>query len=98
MKIPSKISTELAEEIGWHIGDGSMNFYKNRRKLRGLYQLRGHIEDDKKHYEKRVKPLFEKLFEIKLKIREMPSTRVTGFQIWNNELINFKKKVGIAFR
>ncbi|MFH1503480.1 MAG: hypothetical protein ABIE36_02390 [Candidatus Diapherotrites archaeon] len=47
MKIPSKISEELAEEIGWHIGDGSMNFYKNRGKLKGFYQLRGHIKDDK---------------------------------------------------
>ena len=41
-----KITPELAEEVGWHIGDGSMNFYKGK----GLYQLRGHIEDDKEHY------------------------------------------------
>lgn len=95
MQIPSNISKELAEETGWHIGDGSMNFYKNRGELKGFYQLRGHIEDDKEHYEKRIKPLFEKLFSIKLKIREMPSTRVIGFQIWNNDLINFKKKLGL---
>ncbi len=95
MQIPLTISIQLAEEVGWHIGDGSMNFYKNREKLRGFYQLRGHIEDDKEHYEKRIKPLFEKLFDIKLKIREMPSTRVIGFQIWNNDLINFKKNLGL---
>ena len=47
MQIPDDISLELAEEVGWHIGDGSMNFYKNRGKVKGLYQLRGHIEDDK---------------------------------------------------
>ena len=47
MQIPKNISSELAEEVGWHIGDGSMNFYKNRGKIRGFYQLRGHIEDDK---------------------------------------------------
>ncbi|MDP3992169.1 MAG: LAGLIDADG family homing endonuclease [Nanoarchaeota archaeon] len=95
MQIPSNISMELAEEVGWHIGDGSMNFYKNRNKLRGIYQLRGHIEDDKEHYEKRIKPLFEKLFKIKLSIREMPSTRVVGFQIWNDDLVNFKKNLGL---
>ena len=95
MQIPDDISLELAEEVGWHIGDGSMNFYKNRGKVKGLYQLRGHIEDDKKHYEKRIKPLFEKLFGLKLNIREMPSTRVIGFQIWNNDLINFKKNLGL---
>jgi DNA-binding transcriptional regulator WhiA len=95
MNIPSKISTELAEEFGWHIGDGSMNFYKNRGKLRGFYQLRGHIEDDEVHYTKRIKPLFEKLYGIKLNIRKMPSTRVIGFQIWNNDIINFKKSFGL---
>jgi len=95
MQIPINISTELAEEVGWHIGDGSMNFYKNRGKLKGFYQLRGHIQDDKEHYEKRIKPLFEKLFDIELRIREMPSTRVIGFQIWNNDLINFKKNLGL---
>ena len=96
MKFPSKISPELAEEIGWHIGDGSMNFYKNRGKLKGFYQLRGHIEDDKEHYEKRIKPLFEKLFSTKIKIREMPSTRVVGFQIWNDNLIKFKKEFELS--
>ncbi len=95
MKFPSKISSELAEEIGWHIGDGSMNFYKNRGKLKGFYQLRGHIEDDKEHYEKRIKYLFKKLFDIEIRIRDMPSTRVVGFQIWNDNLIEFKKKFGL---
>lgn len=95
MHFPTNISTELAEEVGWHIGDGSMNFYKNRGKLKGFYQLRGHIEDDKEHYEKRIKPLFKILFRVKLNIREMPSTRVVGFQIWNNDLINFKKNLGL---
>mgnify|MGYP001611090097 FL=1 len=95
MQIPGDISLELAEEVGWHIGDGSMNYYKNRGKVKGLYQLRGHIEDDKEHYEKRIKPLFEELFGVKLSIREMPSTRVVGFQIWNNDLINFKKNLGL---
>ncbi|MEX2017399.1 MAG: LAGLIDADG family homing endonuclease [Candidatus Pacearchaeota archaeon] len=95
MQLPKTISLELAEEVGWHIGDGSMNFYKNRGKSRGFYQLRGHIEDDKKHYESRIKPLFKKLFGIKISIRDMPSTRVVGFQIWNDELVNFKKNLGL---
>lgn len=95
MKIPRKISIELAEETGWHIGDGSMNIYKNRGKEKGFYQLRGHIEDDKEHYEKVIQPLFEKLFGVSINIRKMPSTRVIGFQIWNDELIKFKKNLGL---
>ncbi len=96
MQIPKKISKELAEETGWHIGDGSMNLYLNQGKQRGFYQLRGHIEDDKEHYEKRIKLLFEKIYEHKINIRTMPSTRVVGFQIWNDELINFKKNLGLC--
>ena len=95
MQIPKNISPELAEEVGWHIGDGSMNFYKNRGKSKGFYQLRGHIEDDKEHYEKHIKPLFEQLFSTRISIREMPSTRVIGFQIWKDNLVNFKKSLGL---
>lgn len=94
MKIPL-ISPELAEETGWHIGDGSMNFYKQHEKLKGIYQLRGHIEDDREHYIERIKPLFESLYGIKVNLREMLSTRVFGFQIWNDELANFKQKLGL---
>ena len=30
ISLPSKMSCYLAEEIGIHIGDSSMNFYMNR--------------------------------------------------------------------
>jgi len=93
--LPQEITTELAEEIGWHIGDGSMNFYKNKGKPRGFYQLRGHIEDDKPHYLERIKPIFRNLYGINISLREMPSTRVFGFQIWNDELVTFKKNLGL---
>jgi DNA-binding transcriptional regulator WhiA len=89
--IPNKITPDLAEETGWHIGDGSMNIYGSK----GFYQLRGHIEDDKQHYITRIAPIFKKLYGLKLNLREMPSTRVFGFQVWNNELIEFKQKMGL---
>ncbi len=95
MNIPRKITKELAEEVGWHVGDGSMNYYNNKGKLRGIYQLRGHIEDDKPHYVERVKPIFKLLYDIDISLRKMPSTRVFGFQIWNDDLIRFKQKLGL---
>ena len=93
--LPKLINSELAEETGWHIGDGSMNYYRNRGKIRGIYQLRGHIEDDRLHYIRRIKPLFKSLYNLDISLRDMPSTRVFGFQIWNNELIDFKHKLGL---
>ncbi len=85
------IGEELAEETGWHIGGGSMNYYKGG----GVYQLRGHLEDDKKHYIERIKPLFERIYSLKINLREMPSTRVFGFQIWDNNLVKFKQNLGL---
>lgn len=95
ISIPKAITKKLAEETGWHIGDGSMNFYNNQGKLKGIYQLRGHIEDDKDHYLERIKPIFKELYNIDINLREMPSTRVFGFQIWNDELVKFKVKLGL---
>ncbi len=95
MILPTSITTELAEETGWHIGDGSMNFYDNGGSVRGIYQLRGHMEDDRSHYIERIKPIFKRLYNIDISLREMPSTRVFGFQIWDSNLVNFKKKLGL---
>ncbi len=93
---PSVITPELAEETGWHIGDGSMNYYeKHDGKEKCVYQLRGHIEDDKEHYINRIKPIFKILYNVDISLREMPSTRVFGFQIWSNALFRFKESLGL---
>lgn len=95
--LPTSITSELAEETGWHIGDGSMNFYNRDGdgKMKGIYQLRGHINDDREHYVSRIKPIFKLIYGIDVSLREMPSTRVFGFQIWNNELVKFKQNLGL---
>ncbi len=93
--IPKEITSELAEETGWHIGDGSMNFHNSKGYRRGIYQLRGHMEDDREHYISRIKPIFKLLYKIDISLRDMPSTRVFGFQIWSSNLINFKQRLGL---
>jgi len=89
INLPKKITPELAEEIGLHVGDGSMNFYSNK----GIFQLRGHIEDDMDHYHTRIKKLYKLLYNLDINIREMKSTGVIGFQVWNNALVEFKNKI-----
>jgi len=85
---PKEMTEDLAEETGLHLGDGSMNFYNGK----GLYQLRGHITDDKSHYIFRIKLLYKRLFNIDVNVRDMSSTGVCGFQIWSDELVYFKRK------
>ena len=89
IRFPREISEDLAEEVGLHLGDGSMNYYSGK----GFYQLRGHIEDDRSHYISRIKPLYKKLFGIDINLRKMPSTRVYGFQIWSSELVDYKHEI-----
>ncbi len=95
LNFPREINEELAEETGWHIGDGSMNYYINQGRKKGIYQLRGHIEDDRRHYITRIKPIFKRLYGIDISLRDMPSTRVFGFQIWSDDLIKFKESLGL---
>ena len=87
--LPKKMSLELAEEIGLHYGDGSMNIYSNK----GFYQLRGHKDDDKEHYIDPISYLYKKLYNLDPSIRLMESTGVIGFQIWSNVLVEFKNKI-----
>ena len=88
-KLPISMSENLAEEIGLHLGDGSMNYYSNK----GFYQLRGHIKDDREHYSIRIKYLYKKLFNLDVNLRNMKTTGVIGFQIWNNSLVKFKHEI-----
>ncbi len=93
ISLPEKATEELAEETGLHIGDGTMNFYKNRNSVKGSYALRGHIIDDKTHYNKRIKKLYKNLFDLNINLRDMPSTGVYGFQKWSDSLVYFKNKI-----
>jgi len=90
---PQKISLELAEETGWHIGDGTMNFYINKGKLNGSYSLRGHIIDDVPHYNNIIKQTYKTLYGFEPPIRSMKSTGVYGFQVWSKDIVNFKHKI-----
>ncbi|MFH1400447.1 MAG: LAGLIDADG family homing endonuclease [Nanoarchaeota archaeon] len=63
-----------------------MNYYGGK----GLYQLRGHILNDKEHYILHIRALYYELYGIRVNIRDMPSTGVVGFQLWSNALISFK--------
>ena len=91
--LPERLSSELAEETGLHIGDGTMNFYINKGGCTGKYSLRGHINDDVKHYDIRVKKLYSLLYSLEINLSKMKSTGVYGFQVWTDGIVNFKHKI-----
>lgn len=91
--IPKELSVDLAEETGWHIGDGTMNFYLNQGEIKGTYALRGHIKDDLTHYDKIIKQIYTKLYGFVPHLRFMKSTGVYGFQVWSSDIVNFKHNI-----
>lgn len=87
VQIPREPSEELAYLIGIHLGDGSMNVYKNRH----LYSVRGHKIDDKEHYTQVIKPLFKKVYKVDFNLREFGD--VIGFQFASKAVVTFENTV-----
>lgn len=68
IKIPTKITEELAELIGIITGDGHLVYLdKNYKYIQYHLDISGHLIDDLDYYEKIVEPMFIKLFRIRLR-------------------------------
>ena len=83
-----KIDEDLAEDVGIHIGDGSMNFYSGI----GCYTVACHWIDDKEYIDSYVSKLIEKIYGIKPKLR-IWSKGTYGFIIYSKDVVNFKSQV-----
>lgn len=86
--IPKNLSPLLCEEIGAHIGDGSMGVYKGRH----IFSFCGNPLKDSE-YVKWMASIYRKIYSLKPKIRFWSD--IVGFQIFSKELISFKKSLGL---
>lgn len=87
IQLPNEPTPNLAEEFGIHIGDGSMNLYKNK----GLTSIA--IDPRDKDYMNFIKGLYKKLYNVDVKLRTW--SRAYGFQLSSTELVEFKNKFGL---
>ena len=85
IKLPNKITPELAEEIGMHYGDGFLSA------KRYDYRLKGNFKDEIPYYEDYIRPLFKKLYNLNINLKQFQSTY--GFEIYSQALCEFKTKV-----
>jgi len=85
IRLPNKLTPELAEEIGMHVGDGFLSKRKNE------YRLKGNKNNEREYYDNFIKPLYKKLFNIDINIKEYETTY--GFEIASKSLWNFKTNV-----
>ncbi|MFH1978204.1 MAG: LAGLIDADG family homing endonuclease [Candidatus Aenigmatarchaeota archaeon] len=84
MIFPKRMSKELAEEIGIHLGDGCLS------KSRHYFSVKCNKKEEEYVTEYLV-ALYKKLYNIDLKIMKLPS--VTGFEIYSKALGEFKNKI-----
>jgi len=83
-----ELNPEIAELIGAHIGDGSMELYKGRY----VVSFFGHpIEDE--NYVKRIAEIYSKYFGVSPRIRKWSG--VIGFQICSKDIFDFISSLGI---
>ena len=85
IKLPQKMTPELAEEVGMHFGDG---FLSDKRYE---YRLKGNPKDEKEYYQSYIKPLFKKLFNIEINLKDFKTSY--GFELKSRAIWEFKTKV-----
>jgi len=70
IRIPRFITEELAEDVGYHIGDGYMKERKETRFHQYNFVYAGHSVEDKNYFEKILIPRKKRLFNINLHYRK----------------------------
>jgi len=99
LKLPIKLTPDLAELIGIHVGDGNMYIYdrtkNNMRWVTYSISYFGNLKTDKIYFEKYLIPLIYKLFRIKSKILISKRDNTCILRIYSKGIVLFLKKFGI---
>ncbi len=82
---PDQMTTELAEEIGIHLGDGFLSSNK------ADYRVKGHKIDEKDYYDKFIGPLMKRIYNLDVNIKNYSDTY--GFEVYSQALSSFKINV-----
>jgi len=80
---PNKMTSELAEEIGVHLGDGCLS------KNRNYFSVKTNKREEK--YMLYLFKLYKKIYNLDLKLMKLPS--VVGFEVYSKALCEFKNKI-----
>lgn len=89
--IPERMTESLAEEIGIHVGDGSLGIYKFLTGNMWVYRISGSLEE-LDYYKTHVKSLLESLFNFSGKISAVAENE-SQIRIYSKAIATFKSNV-----
>lgn len=87
--IPDKLSEDLAEIVGIHFGDGSMEYGRNY-----TYRLCYALDSRNEEYVSHVKRLFRKVFGIRLSDYTYKDRNCTTLYVFSKALCDFMLSIG----
>ena len=94
LKFPKKLSKSLAEEIGIHIGDGSLGIYKYNKDVKYSYSISGGY-DDEKYFLEFVIPLMYKLYNIYPTFYKSKKEKSISLHYRSKGTLHFKNSIGL---
>lgn len=94
LKIPHKMTPELAEDIGIMVGDGNIGIFKGGKTLSNYeVAVKGNMITDYKYIMSFIKPLKYELFGLDFYSCIRPGIKVCRIRVYSKGLVNFYHKV-----
>jgi intein/homing endonuclease len=94
IRLPDKLTHELAEDIGIQIGDGSVLFYNYADgDIEYRVECYGHITEDEKYLKEVVIKLKENLFNLRIGLRYHKKAGTCYLKIRSKALVGFYKDI-----
>src|SRR3989344_9143142 len=87
VKLPKKVTSDLAYLCGVFAGDGSISI----RLKKHDYEVKcvGNPLDEKEYYNYVIVPLLDKLFNLKVKAKYFDKNTTYGIRFWSKDTVNY---------
>lgn len=99
VRIPERMTSELAEETGIHLGDGSLaNYHDKQGYFAFKYSITGDLRDEELYHEEFVAPLLKSIYGIMPIFLKRANKNSIETNINSKAVVQFKNKIlGLPF-
>lgn len=98
LKVPKYLTKSLAEEMGIHLGDGSLGIYRNKFAINSYLKYAYHIAgsyDDEEYFRLFVIPLMKELYNIRSHFYKSNKEKSIALSYQSKGLLYFKNSIGL---